>query len=79
MKKLELEIKSCNECPFNQYDGDYNIGYDSGWDCQHPDTEHRRIIDEGPLDGSKQQEEHEKEKDKILNSFPDWCPIPDYK
>jgi hypothetical protein len=32
---LNLQINTCSECPYCQYDGSYGRSYDSGWDCEY--------------------------------------------
>lgn len=78
MKKLELEIKGCEECPYCHYNCYYNMSQDSGWDCEHSDTKHSRIIDEGPNDISpKGTQANDRIKRILKTQVPDWCPLPD--
>ena len=64
-----VEVNGCYDCPFKEYDANYNIGYDSGHDCHHGDCGITRIADDGEL----------KKKEKTLHGFPDWCPLKDPK
>ncbi len=45
MKKLELYLNTCSECPYCQYDGNYGISYDSGYDCNHDKGSGRLVND----------------------------------
>jgi hypothetical protein len=45
MKKLELYLNTCSECPYCQHNSSYDISYDSGYDCVH-DSGSGRIIDD---------------------------------
>lgn len=79
MKKLELKITGCEECPFCHYDYYYDTRHDSGWDCNHPNSEHLRIIDEGPTGGrtSKSIQNMKRVKRILKTQVPKWCPLPD--
>jgi len=33
LRRISEDIKSCDECPYNQYDHHYGMTYDSGFDC----------------------------------------------
>lgn len=72
MKQLEITIKSCCECPYCQYNGDYNRSHDSGYDCVHPEMKGRqRIVDD--WDVSNSNNKHPKGWPEI----PKECPLPD--
>ena len=62
MKKIELTIKNCNECPYFSHDSDYGMSYDSGYNC---DLSGERIMDDYQYD---------KLIDKTM-SIPDTCPL----
>lgn len=74
-KILFLEITSCDQCPYLDYNGDYGRSYDSGYDCHHPDDEiwGKRIIDDGALKALK---DHDGPK-LTEGAVPDWCPLLD--
>lgn len=77
MRKLELIIECCWDCPYCQYNGDYGRSYDAGWDCKHPDRTETRIIDEGPTNSTPEAEKNKKERDKILSTqVAEFCPLP---
>ena len=40
-RKIELEISSCNECPYLEYDSHYSRSYDSGYDCNFKEKDRR--------------------------------------
>ena len=74
MKVLNLKIVRCNECPYCQYNGDYGISYDSGYDCCHDDAPYgrgRRIVDDGEYDNPNTKKRWRKDPFKI----PEWCPL----
>ena len=62
MKKIVDLINSCLDCPFCQYDPDFTIGCDSGYDCKKSGI---RIVDDGMISTS------------TWPKFPDWCPLPE--
>ena len=65
MKRLlKIEISSCAECPYCQYDPNYNCGRDSGWDCT---IKGKRVIDDCEL---------KKYRSFYDVEVPDWCPLP---
>lgn len=68
-KIVQIEITGCHDCPFKEYDPNYNIGYDSGHDCCHDnvDWDKRRIANDGELTRNE----------KSLSGFPDFCPLRD--
>jgi hypothetical protein len=45
MKKIELYINTCSECPYCQYDPNYGRSYDSGYDCYHKNGSGRLVND----------------------------------
>lgn len=72
-RKIELIVNGCDDCPFCRYDGNYNIGFDAGWDCEHPDIDWFRIVDEG---GYEQIRKGSGVESRIGHVFPDKCPLP---
>ena len=66
MRKLELIIKNCGDCPYLEYDYDYSMSRDSGYDCT---LMRQRLIDD--------QEITRCEK-KGIDPFkiPNECPLP---
>ena len=61
---------TCQGCPFAQYDGDYGISYDSGWDCGHDEGAVGRIVDDWEVSNSNNK------KPKGWPPIPDGCPLP---
>ena len=49
MKKIELYIKTCSECPYCHYDSYYSMSRDSGFDCRH-DKGSGRIVNDNYWD-----------------------------
>jgi len=71
VKILHLTIDCCEECPYCQYNENYNIGHSSGMDCDHPDApEDNRIVDEG---GYK----NDIMRHTIRTQVAQWCPLTD--
>lgn len=33
MKQINLIIEHCGECPYHEYDSNYGMSYNSGYDC----------------------------------------------
>jgi len=62
MKRLSLVIKSCNDCPYFEYDAYYDMSRDSGYNCNKVG---KRLIDE-----------YYHKPNKCVD-IPDWCPLPD--
>lgn len=84
MKKLNIIINSCEDCPYCIY----NIGYDSGYDCSK--TGDRIYNDNEASKFYKKDKEYLKslstlfpmdisEKPKAPWSIPQWCPLEDIK
>ncbi|MCK9445624.1 hypothetical protein M0Q50_01885 [bacterium] len=42
-REIYLEIESCNECPYCEYDSYYSLSSDSGYDCSQL---HERIVND---------------------------------
>lgn len=53
MKILHLEIKNCSECPYVQYDPNYGMSYNSGWDCSEGGFRIKNDVGSGIVDISK--------------------------
>lgn len=67
MKKVNLEITNCRQCPFFQLGIDYSLdGWDRGsdWFCNHNPDKKKTIA-----------EFVERESEAVNTSIPDWCPI----
>jgi len=62
MRKIELTITNCSECPYLEYDADYGMSYNSGYDCKLTGDRIASDI------GSKIQ-------DLTLLPIPGWCPL----
>lgn len=69
MKKINLIIDSCSRCPYCQYDPNYGMSYDSGYDCNHKGG--TRIVDDWYYNSDKAKEY------KSGIPVPDWCPLED--
>ena len=73
MKKIEMYIEKCSQCPYFEYDSYYSMNKDSGYDCKH--DKGGRIIDDFEWSNSSNPAR--------LNQFmkdiptPDWCPLED--
>ena len=61
MKKIELTIHNCSECPYLRYNTDYGMSYDSGYDCEY----NGRIMDDYQYD----------KLEKKIIPIPDDCPL----
>ena len=75
-KIINLEVNSCQDCPYCQYDPDYNIGHDSGYDCRHPKINYpqsNRIVDDWEVDNPRNK------NPKGWPPIPNWCPLEDKK
>jgi len=69
MKKIELKdktlkIETCENCPLINYDSNYGMSYDSGYDCSYLD---QRIANDGEI--SKYNKELKKIKEKNNSLF----------
>lgn len=67
MKKIEMIIKNCGECPFCEYNPDYGMSYTSGYDCNNDDSKDTRISDDI---GNKST-------DLTKLPIPEWCGLKD--
>lgn len=63
MKTLMLTIKNCSECPYLDYDANYGISFNSGYDCRK--TGERISTDRGS-----------EREDLTKKEIPSWCPLP---
>ena len=61
-KLIKLIVTNCNECPYHEYDPNYGMSYNSGYDCNLTGN---RIADDI---GSK-------EPDLEKLPIPDWCTL----
>lgn len=61
MKKIDLTIEYCNDCPYSIYNITTLMSQSSGYDCRNPKSI-RRIIDDDFL-----------KNDKI--TIPSWCSL----
>jgi len=50
MRQINLYVKTCSDCPYCQYDSDYGMSYDSGYDCTNGSG---RIIDDWEISQKK--------------------------
>lgn len=66
MRKINMIIKHCGECPFCEYDSDYGMSYNSGYDCKNKKSNGSRIATDV---GSRVPD--------LKNiPIPDWCGLP---
>ena len=70
-KELNIKIESCQDCPYCQHNPDYNISYDSGYDCDHPDGNVTRIVDDWEVNNSNNK------NPKGWPEIPKGCPLKD--
>ena len=68
---LYLEIRNCFECPYCDYNPDYGMSYDSGYDCTS--SVRKRLIDDWEWS-------NQNNKDRLnlkMDCFPtpEWCPL----
>ena len=66
MKKIEMTIKHCGECPFCEYDPYYGMSYNSGYNCNNENSKEYRIVTDV---GSKLAD-----LEKL--PIPEWCGLP---
>lgn len=64
MRLINIIIKNCSECPYQEYDPDYSMNYDSGYDCN---LVGKRIADDGYCKRNKTSLK--------LMPIPDWCEL----
>jgi len=76
MKKIELELDCCDECPYLRFDPDYGRSYDCGWDCGHSQGGFR-IADEGSIQDREKNKWYGTVSCRIGKPFPDKCPLSD--
>jgi hypothetical protein len=69
MKSINLVIKTCDECPFCTYDGDYGLSHDSGYDCKKVK---RRIVDDWDCCNT-----NNKNPNPAPFKIPEWYPMED--
>jgi hypothetical protein len=70
MRKIELTIKNCSECPYLEYDSDYGMSYDSGYDCKLTGY---RIIDDWEWNNTNNKNRLNLKYDGI--PIPSWCEL----
>ena len=74
MRRINIKVgPTCENCPYCQYNGDYGMSYDSGWDCEHNEGEVTRIINDWDVSNSN---------NKYPTGWPDIpkeCPLPKCK
>ena len=64
MRLINITVKNCSECPYHEYDPNYGMSYDSGYDCNHSG---QRICTDGFLDRNKTH------LDEL--PIPEWCKL----
>jgi hypothetical protein len=62
-RRLEMDIATCEGCPYLRYNYYYNMQEDSGYDCENINAKHTRIINDS-------------DKSKWTYEIPDWCALP---
>ncbi len=88
-KIIEIHVvDTCRGCPYCQYDSYYNMGQDSGWDCNHDDAPRGRIADDTLIEKHTESLILYDESQKTLLPMskedigpdpliiPKWCPLP---
>ena len=72
MKVLNIQLNKCKECPYCQYEGWSHPAFY----CNNPDPPAlgKRIVVDIDEDNDNF---HSPELYPVLNSFPNWCPLPD--
>ena len=83
MKKLDILINNCRECPFCRYE----VGYDAGYYCYNSDVPNvitttnihiaKQIISEKDLMAYDLEKKNNKEITDPMKDIPDWCPLDD--
>jgi hypothetical protein len=66
MKKINLTIGSCKECPYCHYNGHYDRNRDSGYDCSET---MKRIVDDWDVANDNNP------NPAGWPDIPDWCPL----
>lgn len=66
--KIDRVIHSCENCIYISYHPDYNISYDSGYNCMKTD---KRIVDDWDICNSNNPDP------KGWPEIPKWCPLED--
>lgn len=70
-KRINLVVESCKDCPYSEYDGNYNISRDSGYDCGHYKAPYDcRIVDDSQIKKSSWNSNPEG-----WPEIPAWCPL----
>ena len=85
MKRLEMTICNCYECPFSEYDSHYTRSYDSGYDCKKSNdriaNDYEMTAYDKKMDEIKAQNEtlfkYDGEMPRDPMSIPDWCELDD--
>lgn len=71
----EIVIGSCQDCRYRSYDGNYDRGHDSGYDCRNPNVDmskvNVRIVDDWEIDNPNNK------SPKGWPPIPEWCPLED--
>ena len=64
MREINITVETCSECPYCEYDCDYGMSYDSGYDCNNSGE---TIVTDGGM------------KRNNINSdnipIPEWCKL----
>ncbi len=71
-KKVFLIVNTCSECPYCEYNPDYNMVKDAGYDCKKAG---KRIINDWEWNNLNNPNRLNKKFDGI--PIPEWCPLPD--
>lgn len=78
MKELYLLIKTCNTCPYCEYDGYYDMHNDSGYKCTCNDS-YNKIVDDSVFVNKSHPDRTTKLTPDGKIKIPEWCPLPDKK
>ncbi len=67
-----MQINSCDDCPFLQYDSDYGRSYDSGYDCKKAG---KRIIDDWEYNNRNNPKAMIVLDEDAVIPIPEFCPL----
>jgi len=79
LKRINLTVEGCADCPFLRFDDGKTEEMDAGWDCS---LVSKRVVDEGDRFDFTEGEELPMTLEPIMRAaglhiYPDWCPLPD--
>jgi len=88
LKRINLTIEGCADCPFLRFDDGKTREQDAGWDCSLAGN--RRVVDEGDHWDFTESEPGEPGEELPttlepvmraagIHMYPDWCPLPEFE